>query len=342
MSDDQGTTLRDTLEAAIDEQTPVETPETPVEATPAPEPTETPEQRETRLRDEKGRFAKADETPEVKAETPEPAPVRKPPSSWKKDYWEAYQALDPKVADYIQEREQQFASGVSTYRQIAEQAKGVMEALAPFQQELSMAGIQPGQWINRLGTAHLTLAKGSPEQKLQMFQRLAQDYGVPLHALVPQEGQPAPDFSAVNPLYERIQQLEGRLHGYLSSQEQAQQKAIQSEIEQFASQNEHFESVKETMAGLLQSGLATDLKGAYEAAIRLPQHGEIWNAMQEQQRAAEEAKRAEAEKARVLSAKAKSLSPKSATPTKTTAPAKQGLRDILEAEVTAVLGGARV
>jgi len=33
--------------------------------------------------------------------------------------------------------------------------------------------IAPQQWISNLGTAHKTLALGSPQEKLQMFAQLA-------------------------------------------------------------------------------------------------------------------------------------------------------------------------
>lgn len=338
------TTLRDALEGAVAS---VETPETPeVQPVTQAEPTETAEQKADRLRDEKGRFAPKDAAKQAAPTEPEvPAPEpRKPPSSWKKDYWEAYQKLDPQVADYIAQREQQFASGVSTYKQEADRAREILEAIAPFQQELQQHNIRPSQWIGSLGAAHQRLVKGSDVEKLQMMSKLASDYRIPARLAVQgPDGQwqllderqlPPPQPQApMAPDVDRI--VDAKL----------QEREMMREIEAMKSNAEkypHFEQVRDTMAGLLQSGLADNLGNAYEAAIRLPLHADLWEAQQQQQRQQEEAARVEAEKKRVAEARGKAVSPRSATPTGTGAAPKQGLRDILAAEVEARLGGGRV
>lgn len=348
------TTLRDALTSAFadaepTEAAPVETvAETTTEVAAIPE---TAEQKANRIRDEKGRFAAKTEqveaSPAAAATTPAPAsPVapaapepRKPPSSWKKDYWEAYQKLDPQLAEYINQREQQFASGVSTYREEAIKAKELNDALAPFMPEFAAHGVQPSQWIRNMGTAHQTLMRGSPEQKLQAFQKLAQDYGVPLHSV--QSGQIDPVMQYVSPLQEQVLQLRGQLTNWQQQQEQQQQKTMLDEIEAFKSDAPHFEEVRETMAGLLQAGLAPDLKSAYDKALRM--NDDLWQA--EQTRKAEEAEkqRREAEAAKVAKARANALSPKGSTPVGNMGSSgKKGLRDLLEEQVTATLGGGRV
>lgn len=341
------TTLRDTLEGAVEA---LETPEVQPVVEAAPEtPPETAEQKAERIRDEKGRFAPKSEAPKQEA-TSESAPAapapepRKPPSSWKKDYWEAYQKLDPQVADYIAQREQQFASGVSTYKQEAERSREILEALAPFQQDMQQHGIRPSQVIGSLAAAHQRLVKGSDVEKLQMMSKMASDYRIPARLAVQgPDGQwqllderqlPAPVPQApMAPDVDRI--VDAKL----------QEREMMREIEAMKSNAEkypHFEQVRDTMAGLLQSGLADNLSNAYEAAIRLPLHADIWEAQQQQQRQQEEAARVEAEKKRVSEARGKAVSPKSATPTGMGAAPKQGLRDILAAEVEARLGGGRV
>lgn len=303
---------------------------------------ETTEQRAQRERDEAGRFkakeegavAKGPAAPVVPADVVPAPPVRKAPSSWKKDYWEAYGALDPKLADYIAQREEQFASGVSTYKQEAERAKELQDAIAPFQQDLAQHGMAPAQWIRNLGLAHQTLVKGTPEQKLQAFHKLAQDYRVPVDALLDpnvrqqfmnqQQQQPQPD---VGQLVE----------------EKFMQVRAQTEIEQFASDpaHEHFEAVKETMRQLLAAGLAPDLKSAYEKAVRMDP--ELFEREQLRTQEAADKQRRDAEAARVAKARANVSSVKSATPT---GPAggggKKDLRSALEEAVEANLGGARV
>ncbi len=354
-------TLRDALTSAFESQDAPgsEVVETVAETTTevAPSATlETAEQKADRLRDEKGRFAPKDSTqqasPEQRGEssrgpaTPSqdvanPAVVepRKPPSSWKKDYWEAYQKLDPQLAEYINQREQQFASGVSTYREEALKAKELNDALAPFMPEFAAHGVQPSQWIRNMGTAHQTLLRGSPEQKLQAFQKLAQDYGVPLHSI--QSGQIDPVMQYVSPLQEQVLQLRGQLTNWQQQQEQQQQAAMLNEIETFKANAPHFEEVRETMAGILQAGLAPDLKSAYDKAIRM--NDDLWQAEQTRKAQEAEKQRQEAEAAKVARARANALSPRGSTPVGNMGSSgKKGLRDLLEEQVTATLGGGRV
>lgn len=352
--------LRDQLVANLDNIQTVPEPEVPqepqadAEAAPAPEETKEEKAGRTagRQRDEKGRLlpgkAVRDEapaqTPPVAAAPPveAPKPLQRP-SSWKKDYWDRWDKVaneDRSFAEYLLQREQEFAKGVSTYKAELDHAKPLLEAIQPFAPVLQQNGIQPAQWISNLGRAHHTLAMGSPQQKIQMFAKLAQDYGVPLSALtadgqvqVPQEMQ------QLNPVFERIQQLEGRLHGYLTAQEQREQKQIQSEIQRFSEGKPHFEDVRPTMARLLEAGIVTDLQSAYDAAIRMPQHAEVFTALQEQQRQEKE----QADKQRAIeaakAARSKAVSVKGSTPVAPPSSGKKGLREHLAEQVDAHIGG---
>lgn len=336
------TTLRDALSNALDAQEEADTTSTTQTPEVTTENVTTDQAKEGRARDEVGRFKATEKQAEPTTTTaPVVAPVveRKAPTSWKKEYWDAYQKLDPQVADYITQREQQFANGVSTYKQEADRAKEVFEAIAPFQQDLQAHGISAKDWIGQLGTAHQTLVRGSPEQKLAMFQRLAQDYGIPLQNI--QSGQVDPLMQYLSPLQEQVRSLQGQLTGWQQQQRDQEQQGIMSEISAFSVNNEHFEAVRETMAGLLQAGLATDLKSAYDKAIRM--NDDLWQASQQQQAAEAEKQRREAEQAKVNKARANAVSVRSATPIGTmTSGGKKDLRSALSEAVDAHLGGARV
>ena len=347
MSDEQAT-LRDTLSEAFEA---VETPqatETPVTEAPTETPTEPPQEtaaeREERLRDERGRFKAKEEAPP--AETP-PAPVQAlpRPSSWKKDYedrWQKISAEDRAFAEYLIQREQEFAKGVSTYKQQFDQVRPLMEAVQPFVPILQQHNIQPAQWIQAMGRAHHTLSMGSPEQKAQAFHKLAQDYGVPLDQLykVTEDGrlqlntqlqvqQPAQQPQDVRAVVAELLEQE-RMQQQVSS--------MQSDTENYP----HFEEVRQTMAGLLQAEIVADLKSAYDAALRLPIHAHLLEAQQQQQREREEAQRKAQAAAAAQKARAQAVSVKSATPTGTPSTGKKGLRDILAEQVEATMGGARV
>lgn len=338
MSETQ-TTLRDQLTAAYDEhvEAPAEIPAQPTTQV------ETEKTAEERARDEKGRFAEqkteSQKKPEDKTIAAAAALQRPPrPSAWKKDYEKDWETLDPRLAAYINQRESEFAKGVSTYKQEWDRAKPILDAIAPFQQQFQQYGIQPDQWVRTLGAAHQALALGTPQQKLAMFAKLAQDYGVPLQALLPRPPQVGPDGQPVpqpqfDPrlamwLQQQIGGMRGELQQWKTAQAEGQAAQIAKEIEAFAKDHPHYEALKETMAEVLEKGLATDLDGAHSIAMRMPQHDDIWTASQEEKRKADEAKRAEEARLAAVAAKKKAVSPKSSSPGSAKATdGKKSLRD---------------
>jgi len=307
---DEPISLRDTIENAIESTEPeVTTESTSTEAVESV--------KSERPRDTSGKFAKTSqrseesvteasddnyEQEEVKVET-------KPrPSSWKKDYEEHWGKLDPTLQDYIQQREADYAKGVSTYKNQWDMAAPIMESIRQFEPLLQHHGVAPQQWINQLGNAHAKLVMGSPEQKLQTFAQLANDYGVNLGQLTGQSGYD-PQFSQ---LAQELNQIKNQWSSFQSQQEMAEQTQLQSEIASFKDDKPYFEEVRETMAGLLQNGMANDLQSAYDKAIRL--NDDVFQRVQSQQTGKSEA----AQREKVAAAKAKVLSPKSTTPTAST------------------------
>jgi hypothetical protein len=299
--------LRDTIENAIES-----TESAVTENTTSQEAVES--DKTTRPRDESGKFAKTSENAlkepsEASADNFEQEQqeiVTKPrPSSWKKDYEEHWGKLDPTLQDYIQQREADYAKGVSTYKNQWDMAAPIVEAIKPFEKVLQENNMNPAQWISNLGNAHAQLVYGSPEQKLNTFAQLANEYGVNLGQLTGQTGYD-PQFSQ---LAQELAQIKNQWSSFQSSQEQMEQTQLQNEISSFADDKPYFEEVRETMAGLLQSGMADDLQSAYDKAIRL--NDDVFQKVNAGQAQKFEA----AQREKVAAAKAKVLSPKSTTPT---------------------------
>ena len=311
-------TLRDELTAQIES---VEQAQQEPAAQPAQEASD------GRVRDEAGRFAKKDEpapAKPVQQASPPVAPEQQPqepkrPSTWKKEYWPIADKLaagQPLTADeakkfyaYMGQREDEYKAGVSTYKTEAQQAKEVQEAIAPYMPKLQQYGIAPAQWIKSLGEANSILEGGSPQQKLGLVMQLAQRYNIPLAAAfqggmgAPQQPNPVMDLAAqVDMLRQQTQQF----NQWRTQQEQG---ALQSEIQKVATDTErypHFEAVRETMAQLLERGVAQDLQSAYDKAVRLDDS--VWEQVQS-------AKLAQQSQAQVVKkAKAAAVSPRSATP----------------------------
>jgi len=275
-----------------------------------------------RARDEAGRFAKQEVTKQAEpVQAPVAAPALTRPTTWKRDYlpmWDKLaggQALTPdearKLAEYTNQRETEYKTGVSTYKTEAQNARELQDAVTPYLPELQATGTSPAQWIKDVGQIHTALSRGTPEQKINLFQELARRYGVPI-AAVQQQGPVPPILSQIlQPMGDMRGQIQA-LYAWKQQQEQENQQreisTLEGEVHQFASDAKypHFEAVREDMARLLETGVARDLPQAYKMACR--NNDEIYEA--ELHRAdPKTSKTAVASKAR-----AQAISPKSVTP----------------------------
>lgn len=288
---------------------------------------ETPEQVQQRARDEQGRFAKEEKKVEPKVEKAEPEKTLPRPTTWKKEYlpiWDKLTTGQPltkeeanKLAEYTgHQRENEYKTGVSTYRQEAMAARELQEAVTPFMPELQAHNLKPADWIKQLGQAHYVLVRGTPDQKLGVFNALARTYGVPLAAMQAQgQGQLPPLVQQLMQqnadLVSKVNALEGRVAGVADWRQQFEVSALEEEVRKAAGDTQtypHFEKLREPMAQLLESGAAKDIPTAYKLALRgddeLMEQDIQQRLLQKQSEKAEVARQA----------KAKAVSPKSSTP----------------------------
>ena len=322
---------REMLEAAMNE---AETQEVEHEEMQSEEPQDEP------ARNEKGQFVAEDEAvaeeesptdiaenadePEQPEEQPESSDIPKP-TTWKKDLLPLWDKIakgevltkdeSKKHLEYLNQRENEFKKGVSVYKAEAERAKALEEAINPFVPELQAQGIHPAAWINNLGRAHMILSKAPYEQKVQMFHRLAQDYGVNLN----QSNEPQQPVDAyTQQLMQQLNQVNQEVSTIKGRFEQEEQARLSNEIERVRSNRErfpHFDMVREEMAQLLELGKAQDLETAYAKAVRL--NDEVW--AMEQERLLTDARKQASKASQVARAKATAVSPKSVTPSGTQA-----------------------
>jgi len=240
------------------------------------------------------------------------------PSTWKKEYVQIWDKMEKgeqiskddfvKFAEYANQRESEYKKGVSTYKAEADRAKSYENAIAPYAQDLQKRGIQPTQYIENLVRAEQILSNAPYEQKVQAFQKLAQDYGIQLNGgqvtqLDPYAQQLMNQLNRVN---QEVSSIKGRF-----AQEENQR--LMNEIEKYRSDAEkypHFDVVREEMAQLLELGKAQDLETAYKKAVRM--NDDVWSL--EQERLLKDAKQAAIKAQQVAKAKAAAVSPKSVTP----------------------------
>ena len=319
-----------TLEAPIEKE--IEVNDDPIQAEES-DSTESNDNHEEN-RDKKGRF-KAQESEdstdndsvqekELVAEASDvPQEEVKRPTTWKKEYvdvWNKMQEGKPldkaefvKFAEYANQREAEYKKGVSAYKAEADNARQLTDAIGPFIPELQKHGIHPAAWINNLGRAHYTLANGTYDQKIQAFNRLAQDYGIQLNS----DSLQMPEQAYVDPyqqqLMQQLQATQQQVQQLSAIREQEENARLSSEISRVSSNKErfpHFEMVREDMAQLLERGLANDLETAYAKAVRM--NDEAYKLEQDKllRSASTQASKAQ----QVAKAKATAVSPKSVTP----------------------------
>jgi len=314
---------RDMLEAALEqaEEGTLEAPEEKeIEVNDDPIEAENNEQ----ARDEHGKFVATNEPEELQADsTEEVSEEVKKPTTWKKEYRDIWDKMERgeqlnrddfvKFADYANQRENEYRRGVSAYKAEADNARQLTEAIGPFIPELQAQNIHPVAWINNLGRAHMILSKAPYQEKVQMFHRLAQDYGIQLD----QNGIQMPEQQYVDPyqqqLMQQLQATQQQVQQLSAIRDQEENARLNQEINRVSSDKErfpHFEMVREDMAQLLERGLAQDLESAYAKAVRMNDEAYKLETDKLLKSTSSQASKAQ----QVARAKATAVSPRSVTP----------------------------
>jgi hypothetical protein len=286
------------------EAAPVETPVT--EAAPAEEaPAST-----DRPRDEHGRFAKKEATPEPapqmaspeikpaqgsKDVAPAPSPVERPwlsgvapPPGWSPAAKFHFEKLPQEVREAIAKREQEMDQGAAKFASY----KGLEE----YDQLARNSGTTLNEAMGRYVQTERELAKDPVNTLVWLAQQydamdgLAQYFGGQSQG----QGQQNPEAQALHPVLQKLQTIEQELNSYKQKNQQQQEEAINRQIAAFAADPKHkyFANVEEDMAILMQEGRAKDLEDAYQKACRM--NDDIYPLLTKEQ---EERKQAELQRA---------------------------------------------
>ena len=312
------------------------------------------EQVAEKARNEKGQFVKQEEQQEsedtsIEAGAPEEDKEKsleeiQRPSTWKKEYVQIWDKMEKgeqinredfaKFAEYANQRESEYKKGVSAYKTEAEQAKSLMGAITPYIPTLQQRGIDAAQYISSLAKADQILTNAPYEQKVDLFHKLAQGYGIQLNG---NQAQPVDAYQ--QQLMQQLARVNQEVGTIKSRYEQEEQARLTAEIQKFSSDVDkypHFELVREEMAQLLEQGKAQDLKSAYERAVWLvPEVREL-----EVQKLAKKANPQASQAQKVAKAKAAAVSPKSVTPNGSVGVSdKKDRRSILADQIGQAIGG---
>lgn len=276
--------LREQLIAARDEVLGADEPEAPEpkaeavtkEVTDVPENvTEEPVKETASGRDEKGRFVSTKPQAQEAPQEP-PAPAIEPPQSWTAAEKALWSGLSIEAQRTIARREADAHKAITRHDEERAFAKQFKEATAPYEAQLRAMNTTPIDAYRTLLNATYILRTGTPQQKYELLMKAAADAGIDLRQVAQGQGQsqqPAQQqFAQLPPqVLAELQETRKWREQMAAEKQQAETAAynnIVAEIDTFRADpaHPHFDSVRETMVSLIQTGLAPDLKSAYEQA----------------------------------------------------------------------------
>lgn len=288
-----------------------------------------------RVRDETGKFAKADTAPKretltlpekdagVKADPtqqlgvvpPDPAapveppkPSIEPPKGWSAEEKAKWKELPEWAQRTTARREEEAFREISRFDEDRNFGRKVRDIAAPYLPIIQMEGADVHKsWENYLQTSY-ALRNGTDFQKSQALHAIAQRFNVDLN-LAHQQGAVHPE---VANLRHQLQQMQQKLQGQDQERQQREQDQTLRQIAEFSTApgHEHFEKVKVRMGTLLETGEAKDMEDAYQQAIW--SHPEIRSSLMASQTKAAEDQRTADLKAKADAARAAAVSVKGA------------------------------
>lgn len=279
----------------------------------------------------------AEGTPAPATPTAAEDPTAAPPRTWRAEAGAQWANLPPEVRAEIHKREADIFKGIEGYKQDASIGKSIRAAVDPYVGFLRTAGIQPMDAITGLLQTHHTLATGTAEQKQQLFQKMAKSYGIELGQSNP-DNAPYIDPTVAN-LQKQLETVQSELAEARNVRIEQTRAGVRSEVDTFAKDpaNSYFDEVSNEVATLLQRGLASTLREAYDKAIYLNPavRAKVIAAQQQteaQRQATEQAARvAKVKEATAANVKARSRSGSAATPLGT-------IDDTISATLAAIKG----
>jgi hypothetical protein len=279
-------------------------------------------------RDESGRFAskEADSEPtyedQAQIEEVMADPEIKRPTTWKKEYlslWDKAYEGQPmskeegrKLTAYLDQRESEYKKGVSTYKEEARRAKAYEDAVQPYIGDLERRNIPPAKYLETLAKFDQMLTYANPEQKTQLFQQLATNYGIQLN----QGGQVQNIDPYAQQLTQLLQQNQQEVQLIKGRLEQEETNKLLAEVNQFASNTKdypHFEELRDRMAQLLAADQAQNLQEAYELAKwQVPEIRELEIKHMIERKTTSATKQAQVQKAKAAAVSVRSTTPSGA------------------------------
>jgi hypothetical protein len=127
--------------------------------------------------------------------------------------------------------------------------------MKPHSELLEKQGINEVKAVEYLLNANYKLSTGTPEQRQMAFKELARAYNLDGENVAPETSE----------LAQRLQNIESNIAKSHQAALQATKTRIESEVEAFASEHEHFDDLQDEIAKFISVGY--ELEDAYEKAL---------------------------------------------------------------------------
>jgi len=201
--------------------------------------------------------------------------MQTPPSTWRKEAAETWASLPETAKMEVLKREQDMMAGIEQYKGDAAVGKTLQNVVSPYREIMQANNVNPVEHIGALLDTHHKLITGSPAQRAALFTQIAASYGINIGA---QRGTADDEpGSYVDP---KTAELQAEIAEIKWAQQQQFNQAAQRErsalmqtvtaqVEEFAAkpENMHFDAVANDIGDLLKSGVAKNLKEAYDKAV---------------------------------------------------------------------------
>jgi len=252
--------LRESIEAAVDEHAPETTPGQTTEPKPEGQQPAIPPVVAAKPADQPV------VAPEGKPATPQEL---KAPAQWKPAVREKWNMLPREVQEEVLRREADSMRLIGSVGQKIRMADEVSGHIQPFMDKLSENGVAPSTFLGDVFSTVKSLAHGTPQEKAEVVANIVQSYGIDLRtldAVLTHRIQQPPEVVEARRLAARAQSV---LDMQRSGVEQQTSVEAEKTIAAFSADPKHefLGEVRELMADLIESGRAKDLDEAYSAAV---------------------------------------------------------------------------
>lgn len=195
--------------------------------------------------------------------TPEPVEEDIPvPASWKKEMHEYWPKIPAEVRKYQRQREEEMLKGLEQYKEHHEIGRRFKEAATPYQQYFQQMGVDEIKAFQALASADHRLRNSPVEQRRQMFEHLARDYGIDFAQAAAQQAQPDPQTQA---MLSKVNQLEQMLMASKQKEFDDFARKTEQEVTEFSKDKPYFDELGNDIAQLISVG--NTLEQAYEKAV---------------------------------------------------------------------------